>query len=161
MHSLARLLFFIVVIFFGLLLIGVWLTWTAEHSTNQKLFLAGTFPQPALEGFYTGTIGGQLVSWLGKKFDADSASGINLFDDGGRMSTERQPFKTYYGNGLRDKNLNVLVLDYDIPENPFWLRYIRDEIVQVAPNQYLGKLHLRVIGFAFTLGYFELEVNED
>ena len=77
------------------------------------------------------------------------------------MSTERQPFKTYYGNGLRDKNLNVLVLDYDIPENPFWLRYIRDEIVQVAPNQYLGKLHLRVIGFAFTLGYFELEVNED
>ncbi|OGG43219.1 hypothetical protein A2841_03575 [Candidatus Kaiserbacteria bacterium RIFCSPHIGHO2_01_FULL_48_10] len=161
MSFFSHVLFWIVILLCGLLLIGVWLTWTAENSNSQKAFIAGTTPKPALDGFYKGTVGNQQTAWLGKRFDADSASGINVFDGGGRMNTERQPFKTYYGKGLRDKKLNVLVVDYDIPANSFWLRHIRDEIVQIGKDHYLGKLQFRFIGFTFTLGYFELKINED
>ena len=139
------------------LLFGIWRTWKMEHSPNQTLYVRGTAPTPPPDGFYRGSVGEHKISWLGKRFNASEKSGINVFDDGKGIHKERYPFKTAYTKGLTDKDLNVLAIDYNIPENPFWLRPVLDEVVQIAPHEYLGKLHLRLIpGYPFTLGYFKL-----
>lgn len=142
----------------ALALLGAGRTWQMEHSANQKSFTDGIVPNPLL-GLYAGSVPGHTVSWLGKKFlpaqagNAASGSGVNVFQDG-----ERYPFTTSVGGGLRDTKIQVFKIDYDTPRNPFWLRLILDEIVQVSPGHYLGKLHVRIIpGYPFTLAYFELK----
>lgn len=152
---------FFIRLFIGLLLLamflGVWRTWQVEKSPNQALFVGGHAPTPAPDGLYHGTVPGRKVSWLGKKFDAAKSSGINVFDDGNGVKGERYPFTTSYTKGVRDKNVDVLAINYNVSANPVWLRFILDEVVEVAPGEYLGKLHLRIIpGYPFTLGYFKL-----
>ncbi len=131
-------------------------TWQIEHSKNQSIFASGKVPNPLPSGLYSGSVPGHKVSWLGKKFDATSSTGINVFQQGS-TTVEEYPFKTYVGKGLRDKGISVLKIDYNSPSNPFWLRFILDEIVEVSPGQYLGKLHVIIATFPFTLGYFELK----
>ncbi|MEX2055128.1 MAG: hypothetical protein WD972_03005, partial [Candidatus Andersenbacteria bacterium] len=89
----------------------------------------------------------------------DAASGINVFDDAGQRN-ERYPFKTYTAPGIRDEALQVLKIDYNIQGNPWWLKFILDEVVEVAPNTLLGKVHVHVGSLAFTLSYFTLEKSE-
>ena len=68
------------------------------------------------------------------------------------------PFKTYFGPGLRDHGVETMKIDYQLPTVPFYARPILDEIVEVSPGKYLGKIHYRLIpGFPFTIGYFWLE----
>jgi hypothetical protein len=156
------MLLFILKILAGLLiviiLVGVWRSWQVSHQAQQSLFAKGTLPNPAPDGLYNGTVPGHKYSWLGKKFNAVDSTGINLFDDGNGVVGQRYPFKTYAGKGVQDKNLEVLKIDYNVSGNPLWLRFILDEIVQVGPNEYLGKLHLRIIPrLPFTLGFFQLK----
>jgi len=141
----------------GAILLGILRTWQMEHSADQAIFAAGTAPSPAPHGFYSGAIAGPHVSWLGKTFYAAQHTGINEFDAGRGTKTENFPFKTQSNKGLTDKNLYVLDIDYNIPANPFWVRPILDELVQTAPDTYLGKLQLRLIpGLPFTLIFFRL-----
>ena len=147
--------------FLGLVLVlmflGVWRTWNVQRQENQSVFLTGTIPDPRPDGLYHGIVPGHKVSWLGKKFTASDSAGINVFDDGNGIVGERYPFQTSVGKSVRDRTVGVLNIEYNLPENPFWLRLIVDEIVQVAPNQYLGKLHVRMIpGYPFAVGYFTL-----
>ena len=96
-------------------------------------------------GFYKGSVGFK-TSWEGKKFNAENSSGINLFD-----GQEKYPFKTY-------EEKDVLKIDYNLPENPFWVRLILDEIVEISKDKYLGTIKLRLIpGFPVTIGHFRLE----
>lgn len=137
-------------------LAGALRTWQMEHSAQQTQFAAGGVPHPALDGFYHGKIGWK-TTWLGKKFDAASHTGINLFDKGNGVQGESSAFVTYPARGLRD-NLDVLAINYNIPANPWYMHPILDKLVQVSPDHYLGKLQLRLIpGFPFTLGFFELQ----
>lgn len=138
-------------VFIGLL--GTRKTQQIESSPKQKLFLSGKIPDPSPDGFYKGNaFTGFGKDWQGKVFDASKNSGINKFADG-----KRYVFKTYEAKGLRDKNLKVLRIDYSQPGNPWWLKFIVDEIVETSPGHYLGKMHLNVIpGMPFTLTYFEL-----
>ncbi len=120
---------------------------------DQKVFLSGKIPNPLPDGFYKGSLRKLKTSWQGKKFDAKNSTGINLIS-----GKELYPFKTYIAKGLADKNLDVLKIDYDIPGNPFWLRFILDEIVETSPNHCLGKVHIKLIpGLPITLGFFQLE----
>ena len=147
----------LLVIVLALLLVGAGRTWQMEHGGEQESFSKGVAPVPLPDGFYAGSVPGHTVLWLGKKFDAANQGGINVFDEAGKKN-ERYPFATSVGPGLRDATLQVVKIDYDIPGNPFWLRFILDEIVQIAPDHYLGKLHIRIIpGYPFTLAYFELK----
>ncbi len=128
-------------------------TWQVQKSPNQKIFLSGHVPNPKPDGAYKGSVGNIKTGWQGKKFDATSSSGINLIS-----GKKQYPFKTYTEKGLADKNLDVFKIDYNVPQNPLWLRLILDEIVEVSPNHYLGKVHLKIIpGLPFSLGYFNLE----
>ncbi len=135
---------------------GVWFTSRVEHSPNQTLFIDGTVPDPKLDGFYPGTVSNlPTASWLGKKFNAAQATGTNVFKDGS-STVEQYPFVTTAQAGLRDIETQVLAIDYNIPENPFWLRPVLDEIVEVTPGHYLGKMHIRIFKYSFSILYFEL-----
>ena len=162
----STLLKIIVAIIVVLIVLGFLRTWQLERSANQKVFAGGTVPNPLPNGLYNGTVPGHTVSWLGKKFfatgesasggDASEGTGINVFQNGSGTS-EKYPFKTYIGKGAHDGALDVIKIDYNIAGNPLWLKPILDEIVEVSPNKFLGKLQLRIIpGYPFTLTYFEL-----
>jgi hypothetical protein len=135
---------------------GRYRTQRMQASPRAATFAAGLAPSPPPDGFHEGRVAGYTGRWQGKRFEAVRSRGINVFQEGPRRE-EKFPFQTWVGKGLQDPDLDVLKIDYDIPENPLWVRRILDEIVEVAPGEYLGKLHLRIVpGMPFTLGYFEL-----
>ena len=164
--------------------IAVWLGfWSlvsifVNQSKYQKQFVTGNIPQNAPDGFYKGTahiLFDKNVPWLGKSFIAKDNLGFNIFTPTGagilkilapfykRFSkntegnTDAFYFQTRAEAGLKDKETSVIKLDYDAPENPFPIRIILDEIVEIAPEQFLGKIHLKVFpGFYSTIGYFGL-----
>ncbi len=153
----SHVLMFCVLLILFLPALCVLRTMQMEHTKDQLLFSGGTVPRPAPEGLYQGSVTGARVSWKGKKFVSATATGINVFA-GESGEVEKYPFKTSYEKGLRDSDLDVLAIDYNLPENPWWLRPVIDEIVAVAPDEYLGKLHIRLIpGYPFTLAYFRLK----
>ncbi len=148
------LIFSLVIILFIIFILLIFRTYQIQNHPNQKLFLLGTLPNPVPNGLYKGVVNIH-TNWQGKSFDASASTGINSFIENGKQN-QKYPFKTYIGKGIAD-NTDVLKIDYNMPENPFWLRLILDEIVQTAPNKYLGKVHLNIVpGIPFTLGYFQL-----
>jgi hypothetical protein len=122
----------------------------------------------------THLMGSFYMPWRGKAFDAAAQSGINLFaaaskalirpfdpavhDDTQPDLVRAYPFHTYVGPGVIDRDRQVLKIDYDIPANPFGvIRRVLDELVEVAPDYYLGKAHLRALGRWRTVAYFTLD----
>ena len=150
-------LFFVGVPLLFLLMIGYLRGWQVQTDHRQLLFINGTVPKDLPDGFYKGLVGGRAVSWKGKKFDAARKTGINILGDDNH---EAFPFVMYVGKGITDTHLDVIKIDYSSRANTWWLRFVLDEIVEVTPGEYLGKVHLRIIpGFPFTLGYFTLETT--
>src|SRR5688500_13545034 len=167
--------------FFAIVWFSFWslVTFSVQQSSYQKEFLEGKIPAKPPNGFYRGTahvLFDKQTPWLGKSFDSAKNLGFNLFTPlGGKMLKFMMPlykrfsrnldgntnafyFKTRTEPALKDAPLNVSKLDYDSVENPFLIRVILDEIVEVAPEQYLGKIHLKVFpGFYSTIGYFGLK----
>ncbi len=162
----------------GIFVLGWLITFLVERSPYQKRFVQGRAPDPPPNGFHPGAAHVLLdkqTPWLGKSFDAQNQIGFNIFTPvGARILKMASPlyqkfsvneegntrayyFKTYVGKGKKDAGTDVFKLDYDMPENPFWIRAILDEVVEIAPQQYLGKIHLKVLpGFYATIGYFGL-----
>lgn len=138
------------------ILLGILRSIQIQNNPQQKEFLNGTVPKDLPNGLYKGKVG-LKTNWQGKRFDASASAGINVFKKNGQTS-ESYPFKTYVGPGAQDKNLKVLKIDYSENKKPWWLRYILDEVVEVSPGKYLGKLHITAIpGLPFSLGFFRLE----
>jgi hypothetical protein len=150
-----------------------------NRSDYHQQFIEGQTPQTAPEGFYQGTahvLFDRQTPWLGKSFDSAGNVGFNIFTPRGASllkilmpfykrfqtnpdgNTDAFYFKTRTAAGLKDKQISVVKLDYDSAENPFLIRIILDEIVEIAPEQFLGKIHLKVFpGFYSTIGYFGLK----
>ena len=145
---------FLIVFFAGLALL-IWRDVKSRRSPNHALFRRGSIPLQLPEGDYKGSVTGYGGDWIGKTFDPQHAAGKNLFRSPGGVE-QRYPFKTAVGRGLADP-ITVVKIDYDIVGNPLWLRSILDEIVEVGPNHYLGKIHLRLGPMHVTVGYFELK----
>lgn len=147
----------IIVLVLAALALGWYRTYKTQHSPNEKLFLSGTVPSPLPDGFYSGSLAGYRGAWLGKAFVASTQSGINMFATGDNGTpTQKYPFKTYTGKGLRDTSTDVLKIDYAKADNPFWVKFVLDEIVQTEPGNYLGKIYIRLLGTSFAIGYFHL-----
>ena len=166
----------------ALLLVAVAVSSRMQRATFQESFGRGQAPQPMLDGFYPGAshvLFGVPVPWLGKQFTLTPEGGTNIFSSvGGRLArllTHRYKhfaslpdgtvsaynFRTTVGAGLRDPNVHVLKLDYNIPENPGIIRIIYDELVQVDPGRYLGKVYLQVLpGWFLCVGFFELKARQ-
>jgi len=95
--------------------------------------------------------------WRGKTFKALSAErgeGINrVFGDEGGMRWFR--FETYLAPS-RAGAFDAFQLDYDNPQNPFFIRAIKDEIREVAPGLYLGQAYIVISDKARLALYFGL-----
>lgn len=132
--------------------LATYFNYRTSHHPNQAKFDKGNISDTGPDGFYKGNnFSGLGKKWMGKTFDAANHSGINTFPDGNRYT-----FNVYKAQGLRD-NKTVLRLDYNLKGNPFWMRSIKDEIVEVAPGHYLGKVNFKIIpGLPVTATYFEL-----
>lgn len=150
------ILLIVVIILFVAVCYGWYRTYKTQHSSNEALFLKGTTPNN-LDGLFKGSVTGYNGPWQGKKFDASTKTGINIFKENDK-SVEKYPFKTYVAKGIKDPSIEVLKIDYNVSGNPLWLRFVLDELVETSPGQYLGKLNIRTIpGLTFALGYFRLE----
>jgi hypothetical protein len=130
--------------------------------------------------------------WLGKSFDAEGAWGENRFDRRFRLVTRllwpfyrdlrNDPpagirafrFRTRAGAGVLDPDRTVLKIDYAAEAlrlagdrqvaNPLAVRRVLDELVQVAPDAYVGKAHLLLPGGRWrTVAFFGLrrEISAD
>ncbi|HMS39457.1 MAG TPA: hypothetical protein PKE69_04470 [Pyrinomonadaceae bacterium] len=174
------LLIFLAIVLAVILWLLFWslVSFITGQRSYQKQFTDGQIPKQKPEGFYCGTahlIPFKKVPWLGKSFTSEENSGFNIFTPSGAKllklltplyklfsvngdnNTNAYNFKTFIGKGLKDKDLQVIKLDYNAPENPFLIRIILDEIVEIAPKQFLGKVHLKVFPtFYATIGYFGL-----
>ena len=144
----------LIVVVIGLIAVGFHRTAKVKIWPEQEQFVHGVVPASSLEGFYKGSQNlSSKTSWEGKIFFAESQTGINRF--GGK---EKYPFKTYTGKGTQDIELETFKIDYKTDGNPFWVRPVLDEIVEVGSGKFLGKVHYRLIpGHPFTIGYFSLE----
>lgn len=93
--------------------------------------------------------------WRGKSFAPRSESageGKNrVFSD--RLRLFR--FETFVGKS-RAGDFDAVQLDYDLPENPFFIRAIKDEIRELSPGLWLGQAWLRVSGGEHLGLYFGL-----
>ena len=165
--------------------IAVWLgyfallTFAVGRSRRQTEFLSGTLPNEPPDGFYHGSaylLGNARVPWLGKSFEAENSKGFNIFTPTGASllklltpfyklfrinesgNTDAYYFNTSAGSGFKDKDIDTFKLDYNSPENPFLIRIILDEIVEIAPQELLGKVHVKVFpGYFATIGFFGLK----
>jgi hypothetical protein len=121
---------------------------------------------------------GLWMPWLGKRFDRTAAAGDNLlvpaaatparFVWHGYAFRPVEPgvvsafdFRTYTAPGLADPDRTVLKIDYDLDVNPgLLIRDILDELVEVGPKTYLGKVHMRRGGNWKMVGYFALRPSQ-
>ncbi len=164
--------------------LGFWIliTFLVGRSERQKHFIAGSMPIVAPDGFYKGLaylLGNRPVPWLGKSFEQENQKGFNIFTPKGALllkvltpfyklfrvnsdgNTDAYYFKTSVSQGFRDKQIDTFKLDYDAAENPFLIRIILDEIVEVRPQEFLGKVHMKVFpGYYATIGFFGLKQAE-
>lgn len=162
-----------------ILMLGSLVTLLVERSPYHQVFVQGRVPNPLPDGFHPGmahVLLDKQTPWLGKQFDRTQQVGFNIFTPLGAKilklasplyrkfslneegNTRAYYFKTWVGKGKKDVNVDVLKLDYAaVPENPLSIRIILDEVVEIAPQQYLGKIHVKLLpGFFVTIGYFGL-----
>jgi hypothetical protein len=99
----------------------------------------------------------RYLPWRGKSFaprDTAYGEGINrIFSDVRPLRWFR--FETFVGRS-RAGDFDAVQLDYDLPENPFFIRAIKDEIREIAPGLYLGQAYLHASGDDTLVLYFGL-----
>ena len=115
------------------------------------------------------------MPWKGKTFDREAATGVNRFDNSAvgraamhtifpgyrpervtRELIEAFPMRNRVEPGAIDPDVDVFKIDYDFEANPALIRRVLDELVQVAPGRYLGKVLFRVRGGFHPIGFFTL-----
>lgn len=115
------------------------------------------------------------MPWQGKSFDAANQRGINLMTESSSLPSKllwprygmREAaqgrvafdFETGVEPGAIEPKVDVLKIDYgDIEENPdLIIRKIRDELVELVPDTYLGRILFRISGGFSNIGYFALK----
>ncbi len=112
------------------------------------------------------------IPWYGKEFNDKHHEGNNSIPSylfsfvrlmyGEKVIIKRHkdsinvfPFRTKITKGLNDK-IEVLQLDYDLPENPENIRSIVDELVCTGGTEYLGKAYLKENKGVRLIAFFSL-----
>jgi len=84
--------------------------------------------------------------WHGKSFRMKSPTEGWGFNRAGRGPLVAVfPFKTTIGQSVIDDERSVII-DYNVPRNPWWERLTWDELREVSPGIYLGVTTLRLFG---------------
>jgi hypothetical protein len=101
--------------------------------------------------------------WGGKTFNAErdeTGRGINRVELRGVLGRQNLfPFATRFDDSAIDGK-RTIVLDYDLPENPPYIRKIHDEIRQVSPGIYLGPAMWKGARGKQTLLWFALDTGK-
>lgn len=100
-----------------------------------------------------------IFPWGGKSFEAKGAeegSGINRVRLG--MNFRLFPFTTRFGPSVIDGR-PALILDYDQPGNPFFIRKIHDEVRETAPGIFFGPACWKTDNTPVTVLWFALDCN--
>lgn len=109
--------------------------------------------------------------WLGKRFDAPARRGTVMLPPLGMLVArpftkvhksgdhyEAFPMTNWVEPGKIDPGTDVLVIDYaSLPDNPWPMSRIRDELVEIVPNTYLGKMLWHQDDDYYLLAYFALK----
>lgn len=118
--------------------------------------LAVALLPPALDRLPRAWARTRAFPWRGKSFsprDEDRGDGINrVLSD--RLKLFR--FETSIGPS-RAGDFDALQLDYDLPDNPFFIRAIEDEVRELRPGLWLGQAWLRTGAKRTMVVYFGLE----
>ena len=100
--------------------------------------------------------------WDGKTFASRSdtaGAGINRIAIAGALGRQNLfPFNTLFGPSAIDGQ-PALILDYDLLENPPWIRKIHDEVREVSPGLFLGPAMWKGRSGRVTLLWFALETG--
>jgi hypothetical protein len=115
------------------------------------------------------------MPWQGKRFNSESRSGDNRMVSSAKLPSKLLwplykmkdavdgklafDFKTYNDAGKCDPDVQVMVIDYsDVGDNPrLIIRSIRDELIEVVPGAYLGKVLFRMPQDRYEMiGFFAL-----
>jgi hypothetical protein len=117
---------------------ALWMPWQGKRFDNQ----AGTGDNRLTKS--TGLVGKLLWPLYSMK---DHIDGKLAFD-----------FKTYVEAGKDDPDIDVMVIDYaNIEDNPkLIIRSVRDELVELVPGVYLGKILFKTDSGYNKIGYFAL-----
>ncbi len=99
--------------------------------------------------------GWERFPWRGKSFFPQTehrGEGIN------RVLSERLALFRFETRVDRSRagDFDAVQLDYDLPENPFFIRAIKDEIREVEPGLWLGQAYLHAGGKDTLVLYFGL-----
>ncbi len=129
----------------------------ALHGTpaGRMLTLVGPLGRGPLRGAVARLAAAPYFPWMGKRFeafDAESGQGINRV----RLLGERYRFELRFDRSVLDGERCVL-LDYDLPDNPWPIRRIRDELREVRPGLFLGPALLRTRTEPKLVLYFAVE----
>lgn len=160
-------------------LAGIFAEGTAPESPNGDCegINMNLYGAPWLRGMDMLIKVGQLlggIGWAGKTFNAEKGTGYNRLTPGAKIAAiiamphyklrkingELIGFDFYHSinNSPVAPNIPVRAITYDAPEfnNPLVLPRTRDEIVEIVPNVYLGRVLLRdQFGWKLS-GYFGL-----
>ena len=138
----------------------------------------GILVVPFIQGFFdrfATTVTGFWMPWMGKSFDAANAKGTNRLAGSARWpskllwpryGTREAPdgrlafdFETNVEPGKIEPAVDVLKIDYEpVEENPgLVIRSIRDELVEMVPHTYLGRILYKSGDGYKNIGYFALK----
>jgi hypothetical protein len=143
---------------------GLLVGWVAR---NAALNRGGGALHSAAKAVTTGL---GVLPWLGKRFDAQAKRGTNSLSRLGLLARpiakvrkagdhyEAFPMANWVERGQLDPDTDVLVIDYaSLPDNPWPVSAIRDELVEIVPHTYLGKMLWRQGDDYYLLAYFALK----
>ncbi len=94
--------------------------------------------------------------WRGKSF---ASHGEDHGEGANRVVTDRWKTARFETSIARSRagDFDALQLDYDLPDNPFFIRRIKDEVRRVAPGVFLGQAWLEAGAKPLLCFYFGLE----
>ena len=127
---------------------------SVRGALRGRMLAVRNLPGP-LAGWVRRWASSSLFPWRGKTFRPENdlrGRGIN------RVVSDRfelYPFVTFVGKSHAG-DFDALHLDYDLPENPFFIRPIRDEIRELAPGLWLGQAYLELASGTHLVLYFGL-----
>jgi hypothetical protein len=151
---------------------------TGVDGQTEGLLVGWVAPHPSLnrggKGLHAAakavTIRLGVLPWLGKRFDGQAKRGTNSLSRLGLLVKpiakirkagdhfEAFPMTNWVEPGKLDPATDVLVIDYaSLPDNPWPVSHIRDELVEIVPNTYLGKMLWQQGDEYYLLAYFALK----
>lgn len=125
-----------------------------EGDLRGRMLATAVLPPP-VEQLVRRWAGSSVFPWRGKSFRPLAATvgrGIN------RVGFDRfklYPFLTHV-RPSRAGDFDALELDYDLPENPFFIRPIKDEIRELRGGLWLGRAYLELGGNSHFVLFFGL-----